>query len=298
MFITLLLLITFIISFSIYIITISPFITLKPFRKDLNYFKKRGVITDPKHYCIEYDDVIIDTFDNYKLRGWLLKSKERKALIIFFHGISDSMYGHLSFLEGFVKQGFDVLAYDLRAHGESTGNFCTYGFYEKKDTESAIDFLEKNGYITSDSIIGLMGVSLGAAVALQSLNMDSRIKFCIAEAPFSNLGDTLKDYQSGGLFKIAKPYTSFINRRIEKVGNFKISSIKPKNDVSNFKGKILLIHGHQDEKINVKYHYEILKNGIAIESFVLKTAGHNNLREVGGKDYVNKILSFINASIV
>jgi dipeptidyl aminopeptidase/acylaminoacyl peptidase len=293
MFVILLLLITFIISVSVYIITISSFIILKPFRKDIKYFQKKGIITDPKHYYIEYDDVIIDTLDNKKLKGWFLKSKERKALIIFFHGVSDSRYSHLSFFEHFVKYGFDILAYDLRAHGESTGNFCTYGFYEKKDTESAIKFLEKNGYITNNSIIGLMGISLGAAIALQSINIDNRIKFCVAEAPFSNLSDILDDYQFKGFFKLTKLYNSFIRRRIEKVGNFKISSVQPKNNVTNFKGKILLIHGDKDEKINIKYHYEILKNGFAIESFVLKGAGHNNLREIGGKEYINRILLFM-----
>ena len=293
MLIAVLLLVTFIVSLSIYIITIAPFITLKPFRKNLNYFKSRGVITDPRHYGIEYDNVTIDTFDNHKLKGWFLKSKERKAVLIFFHGINDSRYFHLSFLEHFVKHGFDVLAYDLRAHGESSGDFCSYGFYEKKDTETAIKFLEKNGYIIANSIIGLMGVSLGASIALQSINVDSRIKFCIAEAPFSNFSDTLEDYMSRGLFKLGKPYSSFIRKRIEKVGNFKISSIQPKNDVINFKGKILLIHGDKDEKINIKYHYEILKNGFAIESLVLKGAGHNNLRKIGGKEYINKILFFI-----
>lgn len=35
-------------------------------------------------------------------------------------------------MDRFCKLGFDVVAYDSRANGESEGDACTYGFHEKK----------------------------------------------------------------------------------------------------------------------------------------------------------------------
>jgi pimeloyl-ACP methyl ester carboxylesterase len=54
---------------------------------------------------------------------------------------------------------FDVLAYDSRAHGESGGNACTYGYYEKRDLSRAIDLIGLRPVVA-------LGISLGAAVAL------------------------------------------------------------------------------------------------------------------------------------
>jgi hypothetical protein len=39
----------------------------------------------------------------------------------------------------FGPRGYDVLTYDGRAHGESGGNACTYGVYEKHDLLAALD---------------------------------------------------------------------------------------------------------------------------------------------------------------
>ena len=73
-----------------------------------------------------------------------------------------------------------MLAYDSRAHGESGGDACTYGFYEKKDLSRAIDRLGGGPVLA-------FGISLGAAVALQSAADDPRIARVVAVSAFSDL---------------------------------------------------------------------------------------------------------------
>jgi pimeloyl-ACP methyl ester carboxylesterase len=51
-----------------------------------------------------------------------------------------------------------VIAYDSRRHGESGGDVCTYGYYEKEDLRRVIDALERGPVV-------LMGTSLGAGGA-------------------------------------------------------------------------------------------------------------------------------------
>ncbi len=286
-----------IISFSVYIITIAPFILLTPRKKKLDYFKLKNIITDPGYYGIRYFNISFPTEENYCLKGWFLLADNPKATIIYLHGIGDSRYSHLEFMSLFVKHGYNVLMYDARAHGESEGLFCTYGFYEKNDVKCSIDFLAKEHFIEADSIIGLMGTSLGGAVALQALNVDNRIKFCITEAAFSDFQSTLDDYRSKGIFSLVKPFGKIIDKRIERLGNFQISAIVPKNYLSAFSGRVLLVHGAEDKKIYPEYFSHLAESAHAPEKLLLLDAGHNNIREKGGEDYIKQLLQFADNSV-
>ena len=71
--------------------------------------------------------------DGIDLQGWRAHAQgERRGTIIYLHGVADNRVSGLGIIERFTKTGFEVLAYDSRAHGESGGAACTYGFHERK----------------------------------------------------------------------------------------------------------------------------------------------------------------------
>lgn len=81
--------------------------------------------------------------DGVTLRGWRFRgSRPRRGLIVYLHGVADNRQSGLGFAQRFVPQGFDVAAYDSRAHGDSGGDACTYGFHEKEDLSRALDALQ------------------------------------------------------------------------------------------------------------------------------------------------------------
>jgi uncharacterized protein len=95
------------------------------------------------------------------LAGWRCGAVgERRASLVFLHGVGDNRAGVTGLLPRFMPRGFDVIAYDSRAHGESGGDACTYGFWEKQDLRAVIDVLRPGPVV-------LLGTSLGGAVALQ-----------------------------------------------------------------------------------------------------------------------------------
>ena len=60
------------------------------------------------------------------LAGWRCNTAEpRRGTVIYLHGVSDNRHGVRGLVERFRARGFDVVAYDGRAHGESTGDACT-----------------------------------------------------------------------------------------------------------------------------------------------------------------------------
>ena len=68
------------------------------------------------------------------LKGWQCRtSAVRLGTLVYLHGITDNRTSAAGIIERFGRRGFDVVAYDSRAHGESEGEACTYGFFEKQD---------------------------------------------------------------------------------------------------------------------------------------------------------------------
>ena len=126
------------------------------------------------------EEVAIDS-EGVKLKGWLFRGPApRRGTIIYLHGSADNRASGVYLGERFLARGFDVLMYDSRAHGESEGSNCTYGFYERKDLIRAIDLVPAKPVVA-------LGASLGAAVALQAAPEDPRIATVISVATFSDL---------------------------------------------------------------------------------------------------------------
>src|SRR5215510_11097199 len=57
--------------------------------------------------------------DGVTLKGWTCRSSApRIGTLIYLHGIADNRASAVGAIQRFTARGFDVIAYDSRAHGE------------------------------------------------------------------------------------------------------------------------------------------------------------------------------------
>ena len=111
--------------------------------------------------------------------------------MFLFHGVSDNRTGDLGHAEFLLRRGYGVVMMDSRAHGQSGGDMATYGWKERYDTVAITDALyatEKVRHLYAH------GVSMGAAIALQSAAVEPRIAAVSAEDPFASLREVTYDY--------------------------------------------------------------------------------------------------------
>lgn len=160
----------------------------------------------------------------------------RRGTLIYLHGVADNRASGGGVMERFRKRGFDVMAYDSRAHGESGGDACTYGFFEIQDLRRVLDTV-------SPGPVVLVGSSLGAAVALQLAADEPRVSAVVAAESFSDLRTVVTE-------RAPFFFTSGIIERsihlAQKQGHFQIDSANPASAARKIKAPVLLIHGAVD----------------------------------------------------
>jgi|GEM_PF-1589722 len=171
------------------------------------------------------------------LQGWRGQGVgDRRGTMIYLHGAADNRASGAGVIERFLKRGFDVVAYDSRAHGESGGHGSTYGFFEKEDLRRVMDTLDPGPIV-------LVGSSLGAAVALQAAACDRRISAVVAAESFSDLRTVVTE-RAPFFFTAA-----IIGKSIqlaEKLGNFQMDAVSPECAARAITAPVLLIHGAAD----------------------------------------------------
>lgn len=121
-------------------------------------------------------DVEIRTPDGNRLGGWLLERpgdapRDQRPLLIFFSGNARHRYGRLATLREVADAGFDVLIFDYRGYGDSTGRPTEHRL--SADARRVWHLATHElGYAADHTVI--FGESLGGAVALSLWAGDAR----------------------------------------------------------------------------------------------------------------------------
>jgi pimeloyl-ACP methyl ester carboxylesterase len=171
------------------------------------------------------------------LSGWRCRARgEPRATIVLLHGIADNRGSWIGAIDRLTRIGFDVVAYDSRANGESEGTACTYGFLEKQDLHRVIDTIV-------DRPVVLIGTSLGAAVALQEAADDPRVVAVVAAETFSDLR-TIASERAPFYFPRFMLPGAFA--RAEQMGGFPADAVSPVDAAARVHAAVLVIHGAQD----------------------------------------------------
>lgn len=152
--------------------------------------ERAPILETPKDYGMEYQDVTFTAEDGIKLAAWFIPAKSSDKLVICNHPATLNRYGfpgHMKPWSGFqdveVKfgkvhkalhdGGYNVLAYDLRNHGESDSapdNAWGQGFSDEyKDVLAAFDYIKSQDSL-KDMKIGLFNPCAGGGAAIHAMN--------------------------------------------------------------------------------------------------------------------------------
>ena len=254
---------------------------IKDFKIDLCWWQKQKL-----------EKVSIKSFDGLKLVGHYLNNNSNKTAIVF-HGYGGEYHEMQQYCKFFFDKNFNVLVVDMRTHGESEGNCIGFGWLDRKDALSWIEFINNK---TPDTNIVLFGISMGATTVccVSGEDLPKNVVAIISDCAFSNLGNQIEFVvrKHKLLWKFFKKH---LYSYVKHVHDFDINQADAIKQVKNTNVPILFIHGQNDSFVpveNVTSLYNVTPSGQR-SKYVEADADHAMAYSVGGVLYEKKINDFL-----
>jgi pimeloyl-ACP methyl ester carboxylesterase len=135
----------------------------------------------PADLGFRYEDVAFTAGESLHLRGWYIPS-QNGAAVILLHGYGKNRSEMLDRARMLANDGFGVLLYDLRGHGQSGGDVRILGWPDILDVRAAVDFLKAREDVAPGRI-GILGRATGAQIALRAAAWTDDLQAVVADGP-------------------------------------------------------------------------------------------------------------------
>jgi pimeloyl-ACP methyl ester carboxylesterase len=242
----------FIIILSIYILLL---ILLYFFQSSFVYFPSKKLAYSPAEIGLDFEDVFMVCEDNIQLHGWYIHCKQKKGIVLFFHGNAGNISYRLDTIAMFTGIGYDVFIFDYRGYGKSQGKPSEEGTY--LDALAAWNYLLQQRKVSGEKIT-IFARSLGAAVG-SWLAKEKHVHAVILESSFASIPKMGE-----------KLYPFLPTRLLAKI-------IYPVHEyVKHIQAPKLFIHSRDDEIIPFAQGYENYQNAIDPKQFLEIYGSHND----------------------
>ena len=127
--------------FTLVAILIALAVLVRLYQARLAFFPTRGEDRTPATYGISFTPETVTASDGERLRVWHMHAADARAQIVYFHGNGGNLSGWSDVLASLVHHGFDVIAFDYRGYGVSSGTPSEAGLY--RDVDAVVGFVHE-----------------------------------------------------------------------------------------------------------------------------------------------------------
>ncbi len=203
------------------------------------------------------------TSNKEKLKGYYYPSNDSKGLIVIAHGYHAGADDYLPFIEYFVKNNFNVFAYDMTATYDSQGDHLVGWCQALVDIDYALKYIAKEPRFNTQPLF-LFGHSWGGYAVTSVLEIHKNVKACAGVAPMRDGSTIMMEKGEQYVGKIATLNSPIISAYQKIIfGNYvKHNGIKGINSVNI---PVLIAQGIDDkvityDKLSVIAHKDKITN--------------------------------------
>ena len=123
--------------------------------------------------------------DGARFDVWMLETSSPRARLLLCHGYYANHHQVLGLAEGLRRRGYEALLFEMRGHGSRPGP-CTFGVREAGDAVTVLEWAKTAGG-GGALPVGVLGLSMGAAVACQAALRYPDIRAVVVDSIYSHL---------------------------------------------------------------------------------------------------------------
>jgi pimeloyl-ACP methyl ester carboxylesterase len=241
---------------------------------------------------IAVETVNVPTADGLELHGWLMTQKDARAMLVYCHGHKGNCGQVAKFIKAVQPLGFNVLACDFRGHGASPGHTAAFGLHETEDVIAAARFIRAR---YPNKPLFLVGVSYGAAVALQALPEIPDVRAVWVEGAFASFDGVVDRFFQ----PVPEPLRGCVTGFYGALGwidcGLRPGEISPMDRLHGVRVPICFCHGRLDNLIPFAQTEAMYCSYAGPKSCLwFDDAGHYRLRTNHEAEYFTRFCSFLN----
>ena len=238
----------------------------------LPHTPSRKIESTPKTIGLAFESLEIKTADQETLSAWFIPHPQAKKTVLFFHGNAGNISHRLDSIALFHRLEVNILIFDYRGYGQSTGKPSEAGSYQ--DALVAWSYLTETRNILAPDIV-LFGRSLGAGVMTQLATVVEPAGIII-ESSFTSVPDMG-----------AHLYPFLPIRTLARIIYPVIENVK------TIHADKLIIHSRHDELIPFAHGEAIFAAAREPKNFLEMRGGHNDGFILSGSLYVDTLKDFL-----
>jgi uncharacterized protein len=257
----------------------------------------KEIYYNPSDLNLTYENLNVRTEDSITLNGWYISVPDSEAAtLIVIHDINESKLKYLNLAKQMHDRGLKVYLFDLRAHGSSEGEQFSPGLLSANDVKSIMDSLEQKD---ETAHIVLMGIGIGAGIALQAAALDYRCEALIAQCPYDDFSEYVQRYAQEEWKGLKKIYAPILKRKLYLVLHHRDKDLVLSDISKVVTTPSLFISASEDSVTPPREARALFDSSWAEQKdlILVRKANHDNVEMVGGDAYYNVITEFINSSI-
>ncbi|WP_102124730.1 alpha/beta hydrolase [Deinococcus planocerae] len=209
----------------------------------------------PDHLGVtSWEDVSFTTADGVPLRGWFVPpaSGADGATVVCAHGTGGHRGHLLLHAAALHREGYGVLLFDLRAHGESGGRVSGLGLHEERDVLAALEHVRTRPDVDPGRV-ALLGHSMGGAAVLRAAARTPHARAVVSVASAaslaSNVASGVRAFTRLPVPALAPLIVWVAERRV----GARMRDMRPVDDVARLQDRpLLLIHGDADRVVGIE----------------------------------------------
>lgn len=237
------------------------------------------------------------------LTGWYIANQPESPAVILTHGLNGCKCSpRLLTIAGMLhRNGFNVLMYDMRDHGESDieDGRAAVGNEEYQDLLGAWDWLVKEKQFTPDRI-GVFGESLGAGTTLIAFGQERRLAAAFVDSPYSDLPQIINEELARNHYPLFLAPGGILMARI--VAGDDLIQYSPTNAITNSDGRpIYIVHGTGDTRIGVHHTRQLAElakqAGANVTVWIPEGVGHVEAVFASPDEYERRLVTFFREAL-